>query len=290
VVLGLLVTFRTNTANGRYMEARQLWGEIVNTSRDITRISLQWVPQSRHDEFGNFQAGRLCRMVKAFSIVLKFHLTKDGGNPATRPLAGEDNFAEKVVADLRRELSQYVFDVSDPVQAAELEGCVASGHRPLWTIQQMCDASHAGIIARCGTHPDRAIRDAMILERHFQRLCGAMGACERIHRTPIPTAFTRHTSRFLTLWCNAMPLVLWPIVGPATPVASLFVAWALMGTEDIGVQVEEPFDVLPLFQYCQGIAATCDGLAKDAAANRITLSADLHLEDSSAPQARAIGQ
>ena len=72
-----------------------------------------------------------------------------------------------------------------------------------------------------------------------------------------------------------MPLVLWPIVGNATPIASVFVAWALLGTEDIGVQVEEPFDVLPLFQYCQGIAATCDGLAKDAAQGRITLSADL---------------
>ncbi|EOD17526.1 hypothetical protein EMIHUDRAFT_244080 [Emiliania huxleyi CCMP1516] len=43
LALGLLVTFRTNTANARYMEARNLWGEIVNTSRDITRVALQWL-------------------------------------------------------------------------------------------------------------------------------------------------------------------------------------------------------------------------------------------------------
>jgi len=72
-----------------------------------------------------------------------------------------------------------------------------------------------------------------------------------------------------------MPLVLWPIVGNATPIASVFVAWAMLGTEDIGVQVEEPFDVLPLFQYCQGIAATCDGLVKDAKRDYITASMDL---------------
>jgi len=284
VVLGLLVTFRTNTATGRYMEARQLWGEIVNTSRDVTRIALQWLPQSTEDQFGQMQAAKVCRMTKAFPIVLKFHLTKDGGNPDTRPLLGDPDFAAKVEEDLRADLKKMVFDdLSDPVQAEELEHIVASSHRPLYAIQQMCNASHAAVWARAGDRPDRAIRDAAILERHYQRLCGAMGACERIHRTPIPTAFTRHTSRFLTLWCNAMPFVLWPIVGNATPFASVFVAWALMGTEDIGIQVEEPFDVLPLFQYCQGIAATCDGLAKDAKNGSIMLSADM-VVDRSGPQ------
>ena len=66
-----------------------------------------------------------------------------------------------------------------------------------------------------------------------------------------------------------MPFVLWPVAGAATPIASLFVSWALLGTEDIGVQVEEPFDVLPLFQYVNGIAATTDGLVKDAELGRI---------------------
>ena len=75
-----------------------------------------------------------------------------------------------------------------------------------------------------------------------------------------------------------MPLVLWPVVGTWTPLASIFVCWAMLGTEDIGVQVEEPFDVLPLFQYTQGIAATCDGMAKDAKAEQITLSLDLDVE------------
>ena len=75
-----------------------------------------------------------------------------------------------------------------------------------------------------------------------------------------------------------MPFVLWPIVGTATPLAATFVSWAMLGTEDIGVQVEEPFDVLPLFQYCQGIAATCDGMVKDAHNNMITLSKDLEFQ------------
>mmetsp|Transcript_51202 Transcript_51202/g.169621 ORF Transcript_51202/g.169621 Transcript_51202/m.169621 type:complete len:384 (-) Transcript_51202:358-1509(-) len=278
VALGLLVTFRTNTTVSRYNEARCLWGEIVNTSRDITRIALQWLPQSKDDKFGKAQAAKVCRMTKAFNIVLKYHLTIDGGNPDDRVSRTDPELPTKVKKELRKELSMVCFSPSDPVQARELEDCLSSSHRPLWTIQQMCNASHAGIWARCGDRPDRAIRDGQLLERHFQRLCGAMGACERIHRTPIPTAFTRHCSRFLMVWCNAMPFVLWPIVGTATPLAATFVAWAMLGTEDIGVQVEEPFDVLPLFQYCQGIAATCDGMVKDAHNDHITLSKDLEVE------------
>jgi len=75
-----------------------------------------------------------------------------------------------------------------------------------------------------------------------------------------------------------MPLVLWPVVGNATPLAALFVSWAMLGTEDIGVQVEEPFDVLPLWQYCEGIAASCDGMVRDAEKGRIRLSMDLPAE------------
>ena len=278
VALGLLITFRTNTANMRYNEARCLWGEIVNTSRDITRIALQWLPQSNDDKFGKAQSAKVCRMTKAFNIVLKYHLTIDGGNPDSRFSRSDPDLPALVKKELRKELSTVCFSPFDPVQAQELEDCLNSSHRPLWAIQQMCDASHAGIWARCGDRPDRALRDGQLLERHFQRLCGAMGACERIHRTPIPTAFTRHSSRFLMVWCNTMPLVLWPIVGTATPLAATFVSWAMLGTEDIGVQVEEPFDVLPLFQYCQGIAATCDGMVKDAHNNMITLSKDLEFQ------------
>lgn len=278
LALGLLVTFRTNTANARYMEARNLWGEIVNSSRDITRVALQWLPQSAEDAFGNAQAAKVCRMTKAFSITLKYHLTIDGGNPNSNVSRSDPDLPAKVEEALRAELLKCCFDASDPEQAAELERCLNSPHRPLFTIQQMCDAAHAGVWARCGDRPDHALRDGMLLEGHFQRLCTAMGACEKIHRTPIPTAFTRHSSRFLTAWCYAMPFVLWPIVGDTTPLAAVFVSWAMLGTEDIGVQVEEPFDVLPLWQYAQGIAASCDGLAKEAAEGTITLSRDLDFQ------------
>jgi len=38
LVIGLVLAFRTNTAYARFWEGRQLWGGIVNSTRNITRI------------------------------------------------------------------------------------------------------------------------------------------------------------------------------------------------------------------------------------------------------------
>ncbi|CAN0480370.1 unnamed protein product, partial [Scytosiphon promiscuus] len=37
--LGLLLVFRTNAAYQRFQEGRKLWEEVLNTSRDIARMS-----------------------------------------------------------------------------------------------------------------------------------------------------------------------------------------------------------------------------------------------------------
>ena len=53
------------------------------------------------------------------------------------------------------------------------------------------------------------------------------------------------------------------------------------------MQVEEPFDVLPLFQYCQGIAATCDGMVKGAHASCAACRLSQRLRARTAPFALA---
>ncbi|GIL84971.1 hypothetical protein Vretimale_9823 [Volvox reticuliferus] len=83
-----------------------------------------------------------------------------------------------------------------------------------------------------------------------------VGKCERIFKTPIPAAYTRHTSRYLMIYLTACPLVLWPSLGWWTLIAAVLITFLLLGTENIGVQIEEPFRVLPLDDMCRGIEAT----------------------------------
>jgi len=92
------------------------------------------------------------------------------------------------------------------------------------------------------------------LDEQCQRLCAAFGASERVLRTPLPTGFTRHSSRLLFLWSNALPFALYPAMGPfGTLPLSVMTSYAILGIEDLGVQLEEPFDILPLRQYSDGM-------------------------------------
>ena len=59
----------------------------------------------------------------------------------------------------------------------------------------------------------------------------------------------RHTSRFLVIWLSLMPFTLWKSCHWAIIPVSAIVAFLLLGIEEIGVQIEEPFGILALGQY-----------------------------------------
>ena len=59
--------------------------------------------------------------------------------------------------------------------------------------------------------------------------------------TPVPLSYSRHTSRFLTIWCATLPVVLVDTLGFITIPAVAFIGWCLFGIEEIGHLIEQPF-------------------------------------------------
>jgi hypothetical protein len=55
-----------------------------------------------------------------------------------------------------------------------------------------------------------------------------------------------HTSRFLIIWLAFLPLALYPTWDWATVPVTTIIAFLLLGIDEIGVQIEEPFAILPL--------------------------------------------
>ena len=88
-----------------------------------------------------------------------------------------------------------------------------------------------------------------------------ISTCERIYNTPIPLAYSRHTSRFLVLYVSTLPLVLVGSMGWMTLPVMATISWALFGILEIGNLVEEPFrsvvsaqvPLLPLTEVCRTI-------------------------------------
>jgi putative membrane protein len=99
----------------------------------------------------------------------------------------------------------------------------------------------------------------MVLDQNVQTLVDQMGGCERIHRTPLPFAYVVHLRRALILYCYSLPFVLLPLFGWATIPVSLILSYILLGIEEIGVEISDPFGTddndLPLERLCTTIEA-----------------------------------
>ena len=81
------------------------------------------------------------------------------------------------------------------------------------------------------------------MERQLEIISNCYGASERIVRSNVPAAYSRHTSRFLSMWCFTLPFVLvhslqWLMI----PTVAL-ICWSLFVIEEVGHCVEDPFNV-----------------------------------------------
>jgi len=242
--IALLTGFRLNASYGRYNEGRKMIGGVNTTSRDLATNSLMWVSSEKERD-------RMLLLIKAYSVALTFYLNRKGNHNGMR--CGP-NFDEQVYAEYQAEMRD-VFS-NDDTNDDFVRVCIWFRNKdnvPLGIASLM-----RGIIAR-NDRQDALNRE---LEVQVQKLLACLAGAERIQKTPIPTCFTRHTSRLLFMWSNMMPFAIYPACGPLfTLPMTIGISYTLMGIEDIGVQLEEPFNILPLRQYSDGVHDGVDFIA-----------------------------
>jgi putative membrane protein len=215
--LSLLLVFRTNSANDRYIEGRRLWGGIVNSSRNLRRKA--------HTMFAK-EPETVERIVE-WTIALAW---------ATRGrLIEQKNLGpqSKLPADM---------------QALML----SSGHPPTHAAQQLTtilqDARHRGVLT------DHQLQ---MLDQDVQALIDLIGGCERILSTPLPYAYAVHLRRALVLYCGTLPFAIVDNFHEWTVLVSTMMAYILIGIEEIGTEIENPFGTshndLPLDRICTNL-------------------------------------
>lgn len=106
---------------------------------------------------------------------------------------------------------------------------------------------------------------AQNMEEHVKTLLDCQGGCERILRTPIPYAYAVHIKQLLLLYLVSLPLILvselhWVAVPTVTAIA-----FGLLGIEEAGVEIEDPFgddpNDLPIEKICATISTDVQNLA-----------------------------
>jgi predicted membrane chloride channel (bestrophin family) len=229
--LSLLLVFRTNTGYARWNEARTLWGGVINNCRNIARQANSMYPQ---DENGKKMRSKLTANTAVFAKALRNFLR------------GADDDAT-----FRAEMMQLV--EQGLMSESQVEATMAAKNRPMFCLSAM-----SANLRRSGIDPNEKVR----IDKTIGTLVDLTGACERIFKSPIPLVYTRHASRFLTSFLLLMPFALWESAGSywnhwITIPEAYALSFFLFGIEEIGIQTEEPFGILPIEAFCDAaIAAT----------------------------------
>jgi len=208
IALALFLGFRNNVSYDRFWEGRRLWGNLLNTSRNLTRqvhtLPIQ-VSEVRNTSL-------FINHLIALAYALKHQLR--GTDPA---------------ADLDRLLPA---GLAIRVKAAR--------YKPQFLIREM---GHWVQVARQRNHIDYISQQS--IDSNLDQLTDTVGGCERISSTPIPYSYSVLLHRTVYVYCFLLPLGLVDSLGWMTPIIVVFIAYTYVALEAIADELENPFGLLP---------------------------------------------
>lgn len=225
--LGLLLVFRTQNSYNRLAEARALWGRAVYLCREVAQTvstSLLFDEEVGKSPDAREAAARVGRLLAAFSWELNARLT----GPVLK-----DDVARVLLSE------------------KEVEWLVVQRSRPVQLIRLLRRVIHSQF--RAGNLPSQLHRK---LEEDIKELDLVVGGCERLFSSPVPPTMSRHIVRCLVLWLVGLPWVLAGTMNRTVVAVWVFVtSYIFVGIEEVGVQVEQPFEIVPMTQLCNVIMA-----------------------------------
>ncbi|NJB86969.1 putative membrane protein [Lewinella marina] len=202
VILSIFLGFRTTTAYDRWWEARKQWGALVNNCRNLAiYVDSMWPPADL--AIRRFMA----KSIANFCLALAEHLRQ-----GTR--------LEQLVDLSEEEVGYYTTKDHVPNFIA------------LRIYQRIAAAHREGTISE---------GDYLNIKAQHQSLLDILGACERIKKTPIPFSYAVYLKVFVTAYAVLLPFGLSEQFGWGTVPLTMLIAFALLGVELMGEEIEDPF-------------------------------------------------
>lgn len=215
LVLGLLLVFRTDTAYGHYWDGSGVISDIVDLSRSLARSIWVYVETESEAERQEKQDNTI--LVALFLAAVKQHL---------RGEKLDDSLKQHLTAERATELEQAV---NMPVRVTQ------------WLSLYLQKVHQQGKIS---SQLFSQMNDLI------NKLTLGMGSCERILTTPLPRPYAIHLKHLLLIYFALLPFKLVGMFHLMTPIAVALLAFALLGIEEVGREIENPFgyddDDLPL--------------------------------------------
>ncbi|TAA21335.1 bestrophin family protein [Pseudoxanthomonas winnipegensis] len=202
IALSLFLGFRNSACHERWWEGRKQWGALLVHTRALARQTDALLAQAPELRI------ELLRAAIGFTHALNARLRGGQASAAAAPWL-----------------------------PAEPAAAIAAAPNPT-------DAVLGWMSRRLG----QALHDQQVHPLLYPSLAAPVAglgevqaACERIHGTPLPFAYTLLLHRTALLFCTLLPFGLAGTLGWATPLLSMLMAYAMFGLDALGDQLEDPF-------------------------------------------------
>lgn len=210
-VIGVILGFRNASSYQRWWDARTLWGLIVNHSRIFARQVLTFPDGLQGSEAAELQASqrRIVLLQIAYVHSLRCQLR---GQPPWTELGALMPEMDWMAAKNQRNVPLYIQQqIADIVSVWFKRGWIDSLR---WTA----------------------------LDGTLTALTNAQGGAERIKNTPLPKQYDYYPQLFVTMYCILLPLGMVASLKLLTPIGSTLVGFMFLALDQIGRDLEAPFE------------------------------------------------
>lgn len=206
IALSLFLGFRNNASYQRWWEARGLWGQLVYDARSLCRQALSYIDED--NSIGRDTQGRLIHLSIAFTHAVRHRLRN------TSPWEDIERFVDPKYHSKMRQ-AKNLPDYLMRLMGKEL------GH---------CRKQHL-------------LSEQMVqnMDERLNSMTVVLAACERIHNTPLPFAYTLLVHRTTYLYCFMLPFGLVSSLGWVTPLICSVIAYTFFGLDALSEELELPF-------------------------------------------------
>ncbi|CAG8433994.1 2569_t:CDS:2 [Diversispora eburnea] len=264
LVVGLLLTYRTNTAYDRYYEGRRLWSTLSVGIRNITRYI--WVcvslseEEKKHEKKDlekrtnilEIEKKKAIKLLAGFAIAVKHYLREEYAYD-------KDDQLKTLVSNVKLDSPDYwpkgieSSDITNRKKKPHLRGKgdnIPNYNLPLEISLFLSSYIHTQMKKKRIDAPT-----CNSLLQNLNVLVDCLSNFERILRTPIPLAYSIHLNQVVWIYCLSLPFQLVATTGWATIAVVFFATFVLIGIERIGAEIENPFGLdendLDLDGFCR---------------------------------------
>lgn len=298
VAISLFLGFHNNASYGRWWEARILWGRQIIVCRDLARFLIGIIDEddtdyySPTDEKNVFQKSCTPTQVDSSNSAdspQNTETTDDDieknveslwlGSVQSRQrvkhtdprqykyknwqhhiiclsVAHTHGFRHQMRPSCKRDKTSAMSDRNrflNPDEERELLRCKNNANTILLFASKVLGKAHKA--KKIDTY-------SMIhVQKTIDGLCTIQTACERIHNTSLPLAYSLLVHRTSVLYVMLVPFAIAPTMGWWTPVFTAIVAYTFFGLDQLAKDIQEPFRDSPM---CLALSAMSRTIEIDA--------------------------